>query len=355
MDPQTMLLIGVGVLCVAQLVAAITVMRAAAEREDLEGMSRLMPVFLTLIIPIFGPFIGGRATGAGMRPMLISLVGTLIFGGLYLAGPGAGMAKPQQMAQQPPGQPAQPAAGQPAQPAAGQPAQPAEAPGQPAAKPAQQPKPAAQPAAKPAPQPEPTPQPAAKPAAATAEMAPQPKPAAEMSPAPAANVSITPGTAMAETPGDPAAMAVPQPAGKPVSERLPSDAMMSRRVQVTGQILLSPTESGGVMEAQLAASRYTNIRLTFAASYTTPPRGYVGPLAMGGTAQQLYLGGKVWYFDTLADYFPPYPLSDAEVTDGQTVLMASARGNYLAEVKFTGVQTNDEGHVIGAALDVNVR
>jgi len=136
MDPKVM--IGIGVLALMQLFAAIQVMRAASERPDLTGLGRLIPVLLTLLIPVLGPLIGGRATDAGTRPMLFSLIGTVVCGAMVLlTTPPAAAPAPLQAAAPAPDA----TAGQPAQPAPD------------AAAPAEQPQPAAAPRKSRSPQP----------------------------------------------------------------------------------------------------------------------------------------------------------------------------------------------------------
>ncbi len=356
MDPKVM--IGIGVLALMQLFAAIQVMRAASERPDLTGLGRLIPVLLTLLIPVLGPLIGGRATDAGTRPMLFSLIGTVVCGAMVLlTTPPAAAPAPLQAAAPAPDA----TAGQPAQPAPDA-AAPAEQP-QPAAAPAQEPQPAApaeqpQPAA-PAEQPQPAapaeqPQPAAAPAqepqpAAPAEQpqpaapAEQPQPAAAPAEKPAQPIlAATPAAALAAGPlTDQAKPGQPNAAAVPVAE------LMVRPVRSEGQILITPTESGGTLTHHLARSAMNNTRLEFAAAYVAPPNSYAAP--------QLYLGGKVWYFNEKVDQFPPYPLADGEVVDGQTVQIPSVGGNFLAEVQFSGVEPGPDGHILKATLDVRIR
>jgi len=122
---------------------------------------------------------------------------------------------------------------------------------------------------------------------------------------------------------------------------------MVRPVRSEGQILITPTESGGTLTHHLARSAMNNTRLEFAAAYVAPPNSYAAP--------QLYLGGKVWYFNEKVDQFPPYPLADGEVVDGQTVQIPSVGGNFLAEVQFSGVEPGPDGHILKATLDVRIR
>lgn len=68
--------VAIVILILAQFWAAVLVLRATAYRPDLVGLARIMPVLIALV-PIAGPFIAARATDAGARPTVISIVGVV--------------------------------------------------------------------------------------------------------------------------------------------------------------------------------------------------------------------------------------------------------------------------------------
>ncbi|MCC7490998.1 MAG: hypothetical protein IT204_01545 [Fimbriimonadaceae bacterium] len=375
----------IGVLAVFQLFAAIRVMKAAAE-SGLTGMGRLMPAVLTLCIPVLGPLVGGRSSGAGMRPVTFSIFGCALAATIYLLlGPQPGARPRVQMAGQTgkSGEAATTADAKAAEAKAGDAkAGDAKAADGPAATPAAETKVAEAPvkSAEPAAAPE-----AAKPAPPVARPAPQP--VSKPTPAPAPQPLATTAPVLPENPRQPVPTVAPGggllqprlpglPLGRPLpaGRRVPSGpgaaltaltaagdlqataaptaatvaSLMQRRVQVEGQLLLPGQRgAGSYLEQHLSETPVNNTRLVFAASYSAPPRSFVAP--------QLYLGGKVYYFNDIVDYFPAYGMPATSVTTGQSVSLISAYGNFLAEVRFTEVSKDDAGEITSAALDVRIR
>lgn len=367
MDPK--LMAGVVVLALMQLFAAVQVMRAASERPDLTGLARFIPVLLALFVPVLGPLIGARATDAGMRPMIFSVVGTVVCLVAVMMGttPPQGGPRPVPVATNAPGQP--PAdAGQtpPAEAGANQPA--------PETNPADTPAPAPKPQAKPAPKPEakPAPEPEAKPAPEP-EAKPAPKPEAKPEARPAAAPQATPTTPEAapvtpEATTTPTAstfgpavvtgqgpVAVPQPElaslapgeTPPAVKPVPLAELQARAVQTTGQIVITPSRSTGTLVDHPQRSWYNNTRIEFAGGYLSPP-GISGE-------PRFTLGGRVWLFNNKVDFFWPVTLADGDIVDGRSLQIPSAFGQYLAEVHFSGVEPAPDGHILKATVDVRIR
>ncbi len=358
MDPRTAQMAAVGVLAVFQLLGAIQVMRAAADRPDLAGLSRFMPVVLALVIPVVGPFVGSRATDAGMRPLMLSMIGCALAFGIYAFGTrgGAPGRRPVQVATGQPGT-GDKAADQSGDKAAAEGASDKAA----AAKAAD--KGVADKAAPKADDQAAAPKAEDKAAAPADQDAPVTveKGAPVTPPAPtemaAAPDETTPGVTVGhelvseEPPADAAVTGLAAFGNLATGELVPGGpgvTVAPRRIRAEGQILVpGPNGEGGWIQEWLSRTPFDNSRLLFGASVTSPPRSFTSP--------QLYFGGKVYHFNELVDWFEPYALPVSDVTDGQSLLMTSRAGGFLAEVRVSDVVKSTTGELQSAALNVRIR
>jgi|GEM_PF-5959847 len=68
--------VALGILLLAQIMAAIMVLRATKYRPDLVGLGQVLPVIIALI-PIMGSYVAARSVDAGMRPVAVSVIGVV--------------------------------------------------------------------------------------------------------------------------------------------------------------------------------------------------------------------------------------------------------------------------------------
>lgn len=351
MDPRTAQMAAVGVLAVFQLLGAIQVMRAAADRPDLAGLSRFMPVVLALVIPVVGPFVGSRATDAGMRPLMLSMIGCALAFGIYAFGTrgGAPGRRPVQVAT------GQPATGDQATDKAGDKAADQAAAEAAAAKAADKAAPKAEDKAA-APKAEDKAAPADRDAPVTVEKGapvtpPAPTEMAAVPDEPTPGVTVGPELVSEEPPADAAVTGLAAFGNLATGEVVPGGpgvTVAPRRIRAEGQILVpGPNGEGGWIQEWLSRTPIDNSRLLFGASVTSPPRSFTSP--------QLYFGGKVYHFNELVDWFEPYALPVSDVIDGQSLLMTSRAGGFLAEVRISDVVKSTTGELQSAALNVRIR
>lgn len=345
---MNMLMIGAGVLLLCQLVSMIMVLRASSERPDLVGLGRIMPVVISLI-PVFGPFLAGRATGAGIRPVFPSLIGTVVLVGTLLVGPKGGPPKPQTQAsaagQAAEGQAAEGAAeGQPAEGATdGQPAE-GGAEAQPAADAAatQPTEDAASPEAVPTPAPTAEQPPVEQPEAAPAETTPPADTLTAEAPPDELLVSVAP-TDEATLAAEAAALASYQPVRPLIGGR---QVLAEAQLRLPGQHGLQ-SEYEYVFDGPTAKGlRFA--RLQIGVSVTRPPHS-AGP-------RQLYLGGRLLSYDhRVIDRFYPVGVNGSSLEVGRRFYLRTLRGYYEAEFRVAELKLTDDGQVEAAAFDVRIR